>query len=207
MQKDIFDELMEWKKCTECEIGKTAYRHVLFDTIPRRKHKVDILFIGEGPGQSENTIGRPFVGRSGRLLRAAIRSANEDIELDIGIANLVACRPCDTISSGNRPPSDEEVKNCKDRLHLTIKLLEPKVIVALGNVPGRWVETFNKEWLLTYHKLYHPSFVLRNGGTGGVMYSKYVEDIKDILENVSKEKEKSADNRTSIPSLRVLESL
>jgi len=207
MQKDIFEKLMEWKNCTECEIGKTAYRHVLFDTIPKRKHTVDVLFIGEGPGQSENTMGRPFIGRSGRLLRAAIKSANEDIDLVIGITNLVACRPCDTISSGNRPPSDTEVRNCRDRLHLTIRLLKPKVLIALGNVPGRWVENFNKEWLLTYHKLYHPSFLLRNGGTGGVMYEKYVEDIKDIFEDVSKEKEENAASNRAFAAFRVLESL
>lgn len=64
-----------WKDCVKCEIGKQCKQKVFLDTIPTMIEQVDILFIGEGPGQVEDVKGLPFVGKAGQLFRNAIRLA------------------------------------------------------------------------------------------------------------------------------------
>jgi len=95
--------------------------------------EVDILCVGEAPGQDEDRQGLPFVGRSGKLLREAIDMCAEQAqvgELRIGFANVVNCRP-----PMNRSPAKTEVQSCSHQLIQQIVDRKPKVILALGNTP------------------------------------------------------------------------
>jgi len=84
----------------------------------------NILFIGEAPGAQEDIEGKPFVGRSGKILRNAL---SELRITDFYITNLVKCRP-----TNNRNPTLEESKNCFPYLRLQLKQLNPKIICTLG---------------------------------------------------------------------------
>lgn len=87
----------------------------------------DLMFIGEGPGQHEDEQGLPFVGKSGQLLSSLL----EQVGLtrpDVYIANVVKCRP-----PGNRDPRPEEIAACKGYLADQIRLIDPGVVVTLGN--------------------------------------------------------------------------
>lgn len=95
-----------------------------------RWSKVDVLFVGEAPGADEDREGQPFIGRSGKLLRTAIESMSSVKPEQCGISNVVRCRP-----PRNRTPNKTEIQSCTPRLLAEIKAREPKVIVALGNVP------------------------------------------------------------------------
>lgn len=148
------------RKCLLCE-GRNR-------TVPGEGNpKARLLFIGEGPGQTEDETGRPFVGRAGELLTQII----EAIELrreDVFIANIVKCRP-----PQNRKPLPDEVAACWPYLERQIALISPKVIIALGataaesllqvrrslgDLRGR-VHSFRGIPLVV---TYHPAALLRN---------------------------------------------
>ncbi|MCZ6728279.1 MAG: uracil-DNA glycosylase [SAR324 cluster bacterium] len=126
-----------------------------------------IMFIGEGPGAEEDQQGLPFVGRAGALLTGMIQALGLTRD-DVYITNVVKCRP-----PGNRNPQPEEIAACRPILQQQIELLDPKLIVTLGNVPlkvlrpnaagitrerGRTFSYGNWQVLPTFH----PSYLLRN---------------------------------------------
>ena len=90
----------------------------------------DLLFVGEGPGESEDREGEPFVGRSGDVLDEALRDAGL-ARADVRITNCVRCRPPD-----NRDPTTDELANCRGYLDAEIDRLDPDLIVTLGKVPS-----------------------------------------------------------------------
>ena len=90
----------------------------------------DLLFVGEGPGATEDERGEPFVGRSGDVLDDALRDAGL-ARADVRITNCVRCRPPD-----NRDPTTEELANCRGHLEGEIDRLDPELIVTLGKVPS-----------------------------------------------------------------------
>ena len=87
----------------------------------------DVMFVGEAPGADEDRDGVPFVGRAGRLLTdllAGIGIAREDVF----IANVLKCRPPE-----NRNPAAAEIANCSEWLFRQLELIQPTVVVTLGN--------------------------------------------------------------------------
>ncbi|QAU13045.1 uracil-DNA glycosylase [Halorubrum sp. BOL3-1] len=90
----------------------------------------ELLFVGEGPGATEDEEGEPFVGRSGDVLDEALRDAGLG-RADVRITNCVRCRPPD-----NRDPTTEELANCRGHLECEVDRLDPALIVTLGKVPS-----------------------------------------------------------------------
>ncbi len=92
----------------------------------------NLMFVGEAPGRDEDLAGEPFVGRSGKLLD---RLVAEELGIDrtgYYIANVVKCRP-----PGNRDPLPAEVATCRHYLDSQVELVDPKVVVTLGNFAMR----------------------------------------------------------------------
>jgi DNA polymerase len=90
------------------------------------------MFVGEGPGRDEDLAGEPFVGRSGKLLDKLV---HQEIGLDRShfyIANVVKCRP-----PGNRDPLPVEIASCRPYLEAQVALIDPTVVVTLGNFATR----------------------------------------------------------------------
>lgn len=85
------------------------------------------MFIGEGPGHDEDMTGRPFVGRAGELLTRMI-TAMGLTRSDVFIGNVIKCR-----APNNRAPTPDEVEACWGYLVRQIQIIQPKVIVTLGN--------------------------------------------------------------------------
>lgn len=112
-------------QCINCPLHQTR-KNTVFGV---GDEKADWLFVGEGPGAREDETGEPFVGQAGKLLDqmlAAIRLKRDD---RVYIANIVKCRP-----PNNRNPTAVEVSACESYLSRQIKLIEPKLIIALGKV-------------------------------------------------------------------------
>jgi len=156
-------------QCANCELFRTR-DNLVFGEGPADSF---IMFIGEGPGREEDKTGKPFVGRSGKLLRKMIKA----IELEekyYYITNIVKCRP-----PNNRVPEIEEIKPCIKFLKKQIEIIRPALIVLLGKtaVKGLCPEfsTYSIEKLrsmtknlgmITYENIpvmvtYHPSALLR----------------------------------------------
>ena len=162
---------MEALACTRCPLAEGRTQVVFGVGDPT----ADLMFVGEGPGREEDLKGEPFVGRSGQLLDRLLR---EELGIDrsaVYIANVVKCRP-----PGNRDPLPEEVAACRPWLEEQIGLIEPRVVVTLGNFAARLLlDTTSGIKALRgrsypYRKAfvvptYHPSFVLRSGSAGEAM--------------------------------------
>ncbi len=90
-----------------------------------------LLFVGEGPGQTEDQQGEPFVGRSGSVLDEALGEAGL-LREEIRITNCVRCRPPE-----NRDPTSDELANCRGYLYSEISAVDPDVVITLGKVPSQ----------------------------------------------------------------------
>lgn len=114
-------------QCEKCDLCKTRTNVVFGMGNPH----AGVLFIGEGPGQSEDEQGRPFVGRSGQLLDKMLAAVDLDRNTDLYIGNIVKCRP-----PQNRDPLPEEQEACIGWLRNQTALIRPKIIVCLGRIAG-----------------------------------------------------------------------
>jgi len=159
--------------CRLCRMGSERRNNVYGEGDPCAR----LMLVGEGPGETEDLTGRPFVGRSGQLLEkmlGAIGLAREDVY----ICNTVKCRPTDPGPRGpkNRAPEPAEMANCRPYLDEQIDIIRPAVILALGapaaksflgkdfqitKQRGRWFEGPQGIALMA---TFHPAYVLRQTG-------------------------------------------
>jgi DNA polymerase len=133
----------------------------------------DIFFCGEAPGADEEIQGEPFVGKAGQLLTKIIAAMGLKRE-DVYIGNIMNWRPELPTKTGNRPPTQEEMDYCLPYLKAQIEIINPKVVVALGNtavsgllgpdpkrrmgaIRGQWQKFGGRDLMVTYH----PSFLLQ----------------------------------------------
>jgi DNA polymerase len=91
----------------------------------------DVVFVGEGPGATEDEEGEPFVGRSGSVLDEALAEAGLS-RAGVRITNCVRCRPPE-----NRDPTTEELANCRGFLESELVSVDPDIVVTLGKVPAQ----------------------------------------------------------------------
>ena len=138
----------------------------------------EILLIGEGPGQSEDEQGVPFVGRAGQLLDDMLEIIGLD-RTKVYIANIVKCRP-----PQNRDPLNVEQDACIGYLRRQTALLRPKIIVCLGRIAAKAIikEDFkitqeHGQWFqrggVQMTAIYHPAALLRD-------VSKRPETFEDL---------------------------
>ena len=109
--------------CTKCLLWKTRRNAVPGEGSAKSK----IMLIGEAPGRSEDAQGRPFVGAAGKFLGELLSEISVSRE-DVFITNVVKCRP-----PGNRALKSLEVQTCTPYLDRQMRIIKPKIIVALGN--------------------------------------------------------------------------
>ena len=115
--------------CTDCRLG-----HGRILAVPGEgAMRLGAMLIGEAPGQMEDETGRPFVGRSGRLLDAILEQAGADRD-DFFITSAAKCRP-----PGNRNPRTDEIAACNRWLTAQIEALDPAVLVVMCLVAARAV--------------------------------------------------------------------
>jgi DNA polymerase len=192
-QYDFVSTLEELKQialeCRKCKLCLTRKNVVFGEGNPN----ADLMFIGEGPGKTEDETGRPFVGLAGQLLTRIIENGLKISRENVYIANVVKCRPTvEMKGEKDRPPDEEEVNACSPYLIRQIELIKPKIIITLGNPSTRFL--LNTKLGITklrgnvyYYKdiavvpTYHPSFVLRNGGENSLLKKDVWEDMKIVL--------------------------
>lgn len=144
--------------CTRCPLHKSAIKRV----IGKGSCNPKIFFIGEAPGESENKSGIPFYGRAGKQLDKMVEYMGLSEE-DWMVTNTVKCHPPE-----NRRPKIDEIECCKPFLLAQIDLLNPKIIILLGNTAERSFCPGKKlEWGVPIEhegrkilKLYHPAALI-----------------------------------------------
>lgn len=140
-----------------------------------------IMLIGEAPGAEEDKSGEPFVGKSGKFLREQITAQGLDLN-EMFITNIVKCRP-----PKNRAPQKAESNICTALILLPqIDIIKPKIVVTVGNVAKKQIESifFNeKQTSFKVFHLPHPAHVIRT--------PKSQEKFKKILKKIFTEADKS----------------
>lgn len=94
----------------------------------------DLVLVGEAPGAQEDRTGKPFVGKAGALLTRILEELGVNRETDLYICNILKCRP-----PRNRDPRPEETSACTRFLSLQLRLINPRVVVALGRFAAHWL--------------------------------------------------------------------
>lgn len=151
--------------CTACALHKTRTQVVFGVGNPVAK----LMLIGEAPGFNEDKQGEPFVGRAGQLLNAMLKAVGLKRE-EIYIANILKCRP-----PNNRDPLASEVEECTPFLDEQIRLIQPKLLLALGRVAAHYLlkkksslESLRQQKYIYGQDqvplivTYHPAYLLRN---------------------------------------------
>ena len=174
-REQILSLVLDWIDCEKCPIGCFTQHKVLGDGVVPAKY----LFVGEAPGREEDKKGIPFVGRSGVLLRKTIRSVS--LRRNFFLTNVVACRPSKSSSGPNRAPTLTEIDNCNTRLRRTIEIVNPSVIITVGKVADIIIDLMRDDFKCRVESIWHPAYVLRNGGVGGKKHKQWVRQIKKIL--------------------------
>lgn len=176
--------------CRKCGIGATRTHSVFGEGDPCAA----VMVVGEGPGETEDRLGRPFVGRAGELLDKMLASIGLPRE-DVFICNTVKCRP--TLDDGkrlrNRAPDPGEMRNCRPYLDEQIEIIRPRLILALGAPAAKSFmgETFSitkqrGQWHdgpggIPVIATFHPAYILRQtGGELTGMKRLVWEDLKKV---------------------------
>jgi uracil-DNA glycosylase len=167
--------------CTKCRLAAGRTQVVFGVGNP----EADVMFIGEGPGYHEDKQGEPFVGAAGQLLTRMLGEIGLRRQ-DAYIANVIKCRP-----PGNRDPLPDEIESCSPYLQGQIDLIDPRVIVTLGNFATRFVldrpvsisRVRGQRFPIGGRVViptFHPAAILRGGGETGSQMAALRADFQEI---------------------------
>lgn len=190
VKQALLEELYKpYKNCQLCPLwtGRTS---VVFG---EGNPDAPLFFVGEAPGKEEDLTGRPFVGRSGLLLRSLLEKAGLAPE-DYYISNTVKCRP-----PGNRTPLPAEITTCTSLLlNKQIALIKPALICSIGATPTTFLSVkkepisrirgtiVESKYGMPLLPMYHPAYILRSPQklpfleNDLMVAKKYLNSIKDL---------------------------
>ena len=149
--------------CSKCDISQFCdhkVTHFIYTPIP--SPYVDILFIGEAPGESEYINEEPFIGPAGECLRSIIIEALDD-DISYCITNSILCTPFTSEDRYKiRTPFLSEVKECQPHLAALYRKLQPKYIVALGKTAEKTILSLSRILPIKHYiQVLHPSRIVQ----------------------------------------------
>ena len=188
MTRSLGDVAAEAAGCTRCGLsnGRTQ---VVFGV---GNADADVMFIGEAPGFHEDKQGEPFVGAAGQLLTRMLGEVLGIAREDVYIANVIKCRP-----PGNRDPQEDEIESCTPWLVEQVSLIQPRVIITLGNFATKFVLqtsqgiTRMRGQAYPWHgrtviPTFHPAAILRGGGESSRQFLEFRDDFELTRETLAK---------------------
>ena len=164
-----FDDLVQTMlRLDDDPLYPTGSTMVIFRGNPQAR----LAIVGEAPGTEENRLGKPFIGRSGKLLDQILASVDFDPEEDVFITNAVFRMPPGTEGKPIRKPTSDEILYYKPYLMEIIRLIDPAIILLSGNAAleavlgetgisrlrGEWFP-WHGRWVMP---IFHPAYLLRN---------------------------------------------
>jgi uracil-DNA glycosylase family 4 len=144
-EEQLHQLYLQWESCEKCPLNQTRKKVVFGMGNPNAK----ILFVGEGPGEEEDATGEPFVGSSGKLLRALLSNAKMAWK-DVYLTNVIACRPTDA-QKKNREPTTAERDACLPRVHEIIYIVDPWIVVPVGKMALKALAK-GRDWAITEYR-------------------------------------------------------
>ncbi len=189
-------EQMQWLRqtvldCPTCREHSGATGKVVFG---EGSVEADLFFCGDAPGEDEARSGRPFVDKAGELLEKIISAMGLPRD-QVYMANIMKWRPEHDKPFVNRSPTAEEMSFCLPYLQAQIKIVQPKVLIALGNTaisgllgpdPARRMGAIRGTWQTLegtpLMATYHPSYLLRRDDSATKRQAW--EDMLEVMEKV-----------------------
>jgi DNA polymerase len=181
MDRTLDELAREASTCTRCRLASGRTQVVFGVGDPR----AEVMFVGEGPGYHEDKQGEPFVGAAGQLLTRMLGEIGLS-RGDVYITNTVLCRP-----PGNRDPLPDELEACRPYLLERLELIQPRVIVTLGNFATRVIldrqvsisrvrgQRFQVDGR-TVVPTFHPAAILHGGGEASSQMQALRSDFQTI---------------------------
>jgi len=169
----------KWSDCERCDLCKTRNKVVLL----KGKIPCDILFIGEAPGVSEDSLGKPFIGPAGHLLDRIIKESLPETTR-LAFTNLVACIPVGEDGNKLKEPDKKSIRECRERLDEVISLCQPSAIVCVGKLPAKYLkkEDFPETEIET---ITHPASIIRmDVSQKGLAIQKAIIILQDLSEEI-----------------------
>ena len=156
------------------------------------KPPIDVLFVGEAPGWQEDTVGKPFVGPSGKLLDKWIATMPKKVK--VGITNTVMVMP--TTSDGSiRKPTPKEMEDFRPAFRQVFLETKPSTIVVVGSTAaeallsmriGQCVgKAYPRLYGVTMGVMYHPAYYLRQGKDGVADFKRLYQVIVSLSQKPS----------------------
>ena len=175
------------KNISNCNLKESA-KQIVFSDGNQNSH---LMIVGEGPGQKEDEIGKPFVGDAGKLLDKMLKAINIERK-NIYITNVVNYRP-----PNNRKPEPAEIIRYSEFLREHISIINPKILILMGSTAmeslfgnkikiskerGVWKELIiNQKTYLTMIT-FHPAYLLRQSDQKKFSWF----DLKEIRKKIDK---------------------
>ena len=168
-----------------CNLKKNAKQVVFSDG----DYKSSVMIVGEGPGQKEDEIGKPFVGDAGQLLNKMLNAINIKRE-SIYLTNVVNYRP-----PNNRKPEPGEINRYSEFLREHISIIDPKILILMGSTAmealfgykikiskerGVWKEVIINNMTYLTMITFHPAYLLRQADQKKYSWA----DLKEIRKKI-----------------------
>ena len=172
----------------DCKLKKNASRIVFADG----NMQSSIMIVGEGPGQKEDELGKPFVGDAGNLLNKMLEAIKIERK-KIYITNVVNYRP-----PNNRKPEQSEINRYSKYLREHISIIDPKILILMGSTAmeailginkriskerGQWKEVIIKQKNFKTIVTFHPAYLLRKPDQKKFSW----EDLKIIRKEIDEQ--------------------
>lgn len=185
--------IYDWDNCKRCPLSERRNKVVHV----RGRLPATVLFIGEAPGSNEDREGFPFIGKAGKLLDERIIPDVQHLfgrRFQYAIINVVGCAPYHVVQAHDDvaptikiiTPSPEEILACRDHTSTLISLASPRACVLLGKVAWKAIGSViigrDLKPVQTC-KVYHPAYLLRQGGDKAHDYNKIVLTINEYLKS------------------------
>jgi uracil-DNA glycosylase len=185
--RTLAEVAVEAADCVKCRLAE-GRTQVVFGV---GNADADVMFIGEAPGFHEDKQGEPFVGAAGQLLTRMLGEVLGVARDETYICNILKCRP-----PGNRDPQEDEIESCTPWLVEQVSLIQPRVIVTLGNFATKFVLqtaqgiTRMRGQAYPWHgrtvvPTFHPAAILRGGGESSRQFLEFRDDFELVRETLA----------------------
>jgi uracil-DNA glycosylase family 4 len=186
VSRTLVEVAAEAAGCTKCRLAEGRTQVVFGVGNP----DADVMFIGEAPGFHEDKQGEPFVGAAGQLLTKVLGEVLGLGRADVYICNILKCRP-----PGNRDPQEDEIESCTPWLIEQVSLIQPRIIVTLGNFATKFVLqtqmgiTRMRGRTYAWHgrtvvPTFHPAAILHGGGEKSRQFAELREDFELVRDSL-----------------------
>lgn len=175
----------KWIDCQRCPLHEKRNKVCLV----RGQLPAQVLFVGEAPGHSEDSLGVPFVGPAGKLLDKILdKAVPQDPQVTYALTNLVGCIPLELASDGSTEkasePDEEAIAACRPRLVEIARIVKPKLVVAVGKLAGKHLLADGNEFDdVGLIEVIHPAAILRSQPTSiPLLIQRTIVQIRSAIE-------------------------